>query len=243
MSKQKPERNRTVRAAALQQAQVRRERNRRLLITLGVVAVLAAIVVAGVLLTGGKKQTPGGDGTLSARVDGQALVLGAEGDATKVVIYEDFLCPFCREFEVAARDLLHKSASSGKATVEYRPFQLLPETYSVQALTAWATVLEQGTPEQALKLHDLLFDNQPYENAPDKPGVEQLADLAEEAGVEDQDVLDAIGDQNPAFVAATIATAREAGIRSTPTVLVNGKKVEGQSITQIVSALEALLSG
>lgn len=242
MSKKERESNRTARAAAVRQAQVRTERNRRLLITLAVVTVLAVIVTAGVLLSGGGSKEPAGNGALPVKAEGQALVLGDDTDATKVVIYEDFLCPYCRELEVATRDLLRKSASSGEAIVEFRPFQLLPDQYSAESLTAWGAVLENGTPEQALRFHDLLFDNQPYEAAQDKPGLEELVSLAEEAGVEDQDVLDAIGEPNAEFVAATTNAAREAGISSTPTVLVDGKEVQGQSITQIVTALEDLLA-
>lgn len=238
MPKQARESNRTARAAAVQQAQVRKERNRRLLITLAVVTVLAVIVTAGVLLSGGGSKEPAGNGALPVKAEGQALVLGDDTDATKVVIHEDFLCPYCRQFEVAARDLLHEAASSGRAIVEYRPFQLLPDHYSAASLTAWAAVLDKGTPEQALKYHDLLFDNQPYENAQDKPGLEELVTLAEKAGVDDQDVLDAIGQENPEFVDATATAAREAGVRSTPTVFVDGKELEGESVTLLVKALE-----
>jgi protein-disulfide isomerase len=238
MSKKERESNRAARAAAVQQAQVRQERNRRLLITLAVVAVLAVIVTAGVLFSGGGSKEPAGNGALSVRAEGQALVLGDDPDATKVVIYEDFLCPYCRQFEVATRDMLHEAAASGKATVEYRPFQLLPDHYSVVSLTAWAAVLDKGTPEQALEFHNLLFDNQPYENAQDKPGVEELVALAEKAGVEDQDVLDAIGQENTGFVDQTATTAREAGVRGTPTVFVDGKELQAESVTLMVKALE-----
>ena len=71
------------------------------------------------------------------------------------------------------------AADKGTVQVEYRPFHLLQDDYSTRALSAWAAVLEQGTPKQALSFHDLLYDNQPYEAAPDKPDGAKLADLGE----------------------------------------------------------------
>jgi hypothetical protein len=110
-----------------------------------------------------------------------------------VVVYEDFLCPFCRQLETSTRDFLHQDAAKGSVQVEYRPFQLLPDDYSRRALDAWATVLQKGTPAQALRFHDLLYDEQPYEQAAHKPGVAALRALARKAGVTDPKVLDASG--------------------------------------------------
>jgi protein-disulfide isomerase len=240
MSKKERETNRAARAAAIQKQQARKERNRRLLITGVIVAVLAAVVVAGVLLTGGDSDKGGAD-TPPAAAEGQALVLGDSADAPRVVIWEDFLCPYCREFESAARELLHDKARSGDALVEYRPFQLLQDDYSRRSLSAWAAVLQQGTPEQALKFHDLLFENQPYEAAQDKPDTDEIVDLAREAGVEDDAVLDAAAEDDPEFVKAAGDAAREAGIEGTPTVTVDGEKLEGSSIAEMVDNLEEQL--
>jgi protein-disulfide isomerase len=242
VSKKERESNRAARAAAIQQAQVTKERNRKILITVAVMVLLAGVVVAGVLLSGSNSSTPDSKGAPEVSVDGAALVLGeGDSDVTKVVIYEDFLCPYCREFETASRDLLHTSAARGDVVVEYRPFQLLPDHYSARSLTAWGAVLQDGTPEQALSFHDLLFDNQPYESAQDKPGVTELTSLAKEAGVDDPEVLDSLGKEDPAFVAEAGQDARDAGVQSTPTVLVDGEELQGESITQMVRTLEDML--
>ncbi|MET0837607.1 MAG: thioredoxin domain-containing protein [Marmoricola sp.] len=227
MSKKERETSRAARAAAVRQQQASQERRRRIIITAAVLAVLAIIVGAGVLLGGGGDDPSAGDSKVDARADGQALVLGTSPDAPKVVVYEDFLCPYCREFEAASRDTLRDAARRGDAVVEYRPFRLLPDDYSLTALTAWAAVLEGGTGAQALEFHNLLFENQPYEAATDKPGIDDLVDLAGEAGVTDDDVLAAMREPHQEFVDAADANAREAGIEGTPTVLVDGEKLTG----------------
>lgn len=203
--------------------------------------VLGALVTGGALLARGGSEAPTSAPAAVARE--QALVVGDNPDAkVTVVVYEDFLCPYCREFESASRDFLRRDAAQGKVLVEYRPFQLLPDPYSSRALSAWAAVLKQGTPAQALALHDLLYENQPYEAASDKPGAQQLTEWAKDAGVTDRQVLDAIGQEDQDFVKAAGAVAQQAGIKGTPTVLVDGKRLEGDSVTAMADRLEEMIA-
>lgn len=244
MSKKDREGNRAARAAAIQKRQVTQERTRKILIVVVVLVVLAAIVTAGALLSGGDKPAKSRGANPSVAVTGQALVVGDDTDAaTKVVVYEDFLCPYCREFESASRTLLRDAAERGDVLVEYRPFHLLQDDYSTRALTAWAAVAEGGRPEQALAYHDLLFENQPYEDGAEKPGVDDLTDLAREAGVKDRAVLDVLGRANPDFVDAADSAATNAGVKGTPTVVVDGKTLVSSSISDLVDQVEQLIAG
>jgi protein-disulfide isomerase len=243
MSKKGRDANRSARAAAIQKEQAARERNRKTAIVVAVLLVLGVIVAAGVLLSGGDKGDTSSGATPQASAVGQALVVGNEPAAkVKAVVYEDFLCPYCRELELATRDFLRADAAKGKALVEYRPFQLLPDQYSTLALTAWGAVLQKGTAQQALAFHDILFDKQPNESAPDKPDVDQLVAWAKQAGVKDRSVLDAIGKPNPAFVEAADKAATAAGVQGTPTVIVNGKTLQG-SPSDMADQLKALIEG
>jgi protein-disulfide isomerase len=240
MSKKLRETNRTERAAAVRREQASKERNRKILLTVVVLVVLAGVVVAGVVLGGGgssPSQSGAAAGKVGARADGPALVIGTNPDAPKVVIYEDFLCPYCREFEASSRATLREAAKKGKAVVEYRPFHLLQDNYSLEALTAWAAVLEKGTPAQALQFHDLLYENQPYENDADKPSVDDLVDLAKKAGVTDSAVRDAMHQPNQPFVDAAGKAAEKAGVSGTPTVWFDGKPLSG-SPSQLADKLK-----
>jgi protein-disulfide isomerase len=244
MSKQQREVNRRERAAAIQKEAASKERNRRLLITLAIVVVLSAVVAGFVIFSGGGDSTTAAPVAAPAKASGQALVVGSNDKAKyKVVVYEDFLCPFCRQFETSSRDFLRADAQRGTVQVEYRPFHLLQDDYSTRALSAWAAVLQQGTPAQALKLHDLLYDNQPYEQDPSKPGASTLASWAKKAGVTDKTVLSATGDTDATFVDAADAAADKAGVTGTPTVFVNGREVTGSSVSAIVDNLERTVAG
>jgi protein-disulfide isomerase len=243
MSKKQRDTNRTARAAAVRREQAGRERNRRIILTAVVLVVLAVIVTAGVLIGNGKSSPSdagAGASKVGARADGQALVIGTNPDAPKVVVFEDFLCPYCREFESASRATLRAAAEKGKVVVEYRPFHLLQDDYSTLALSAWAGVLEKGTPEQALKLHDLLYENQPYESDTNKPDIDDLVKLAKKAGVTESSVTDAMRQDNPTFVDAANAAATKADVQGTPTVLFDGKPLAG-SPSQLADTLKQRL--
>ena len=244
MSKQQRDVNRRERAAAVQKEAAAKERNRRLLITLAIVVMLSAVVAGFVIFSGGGDSTTAATVSVPAKASGQTLVVGGNDKAKyKVVVYEDFLCPFCREFETSSRDYLRADAKKGTVQVEYRPFHLLSDDYSTRALSAWAAVLQQGTAQQALKFHDRLYDSQPYEQDPNKPGASTLASWAKKSGVTNKSVLAATGQPDAAFVSAANAAATKAGVTGTPTVFVNGKEVTGSSVSEIVDNLERTLAG
>lgn len=240
MSKQNRELSRTERAAAIQADQARGERNRKVAITAGIIAVLVLVVAGGFWASRGPKtavaDTPK---NLQVAVSGNTLVVGPDSAALKVTVYEDFQCPYCREFEAGSRDFLRTDAAQGKVQVTYRPFNLLTsDDYSARALSAWASVLKNGTPKQALAMHDVLFENQPGENAASKPDTDKLRSFAKDAGVTKKSVLDAIGGTDTAVVTDANQAADTAKVTGTPTVFVNGQQLQGSSIGDMVSALE-----
>jgi protein-disulfide isomerase len=242
MSKKQSETTRTERAAAFRKQQAAGERRRRLIVIGSVLVVLVIIVGAGVLLGNRGDSSPAAAAaTVQARANGQALDVGSNPKAPKVVVYEDFLCPYCREFESASRTSLRAAAKRGDVYIEYRPFHLLQDDYSSLALTAWGAVLEKGTGAQALKLHDLLYENQPYESDTNKPGIKDLQALARKAGVSDSAVLTAMGQENQAFIDAADDSATQAHVTGTPTVSLDGKQLEG-SPTDLASQLEQQFS-
>ncbi|WP_310964266.1 DsbA family protein [Nocardioides terrisoli] len=244
MSKSNREQGRAERAAAIQAAHARAERNRRIAIGGAVVVVLAIIAAAVFWYSGGS----GGSSTattkdvakLHPRAGDHSLVIGPKSAKDHVVVYEDFLCPYCREFETASRDFLHADAAKGLVEVEYRPFHLLQDDYSTRALNAFAEVLSES-PGVAMKFHDLLYDKQPYEAAANKPNASQLADWAASVGADKSKVEAAVNAADPAFETAANAAAQKANVQGTPTVYLNGKQVQG-SATQIADQLETQIA-
>jgi protein-disulfide isomerase len=210
---------RAERAAALLREQKQRER-RRNLITGGVVAaVLAGLVVVGILISrSGEVEAP--------TASDYGVAIGDPDAEHQVVVYEDFLCPACGAFEEETNEELQQLADDGQVYVEYRPFELLSQfgDYSARSVSAFGVVLEESGPEVAKEFHDLLFAEQPEEGDEPYPDADWLVEKAVEAGAEEAAVRPGIEEGASEWVEQATDEAEESGVNSTPTVLLNGEK-------------------
>lgn len=239
MSSKSTRQSRTDRAEAVRLKQERLERRRRAVMIGGVIAVVLAVVLVGVLVQGARDTSA--DVTAPPAGSGEYGVTIGDPDAPReVVIYEDFLCPFCAVLEGETRTGLAELADDGQVYVEYRPFELLSRfgDYSARATNAFKVVLEESGPETAKEFHDLLFENQPAEDG-EHPDDDQLVEWAVEAGADEAAVEDGIRDQAQSdWVAAATEAADAAGVPGTPTVLVDGEVFQaGGSIEEFAESL------
>ncbi len=214
------------------------ERKKRLLLVLGVLGAVSAVVAGAVIFSSGAGSTPPKDPQALARAEDLSLAVGQPGAPAQVVVYEDFASSASRAFEIASRDFLRVEAAQGRVRVEYHPVTLSDDGSTVAALAAWETVLGRGTAQQALALHDLLFDRRP-------PGegmaAADLVALAKKARVKDSDVLEAVGALDLTTALSTREVARAAGVRTTPTVLVDGEPVGAASPTSLADTVQRLV--
>jgi protein-disulfide isomerase len=240
MSKQGRELARTERAAAVRSAQARKERNRRVGLIAGIVVLLCAIVAGGTWYASGTgKSTTTGSAKAAVTAGATSLGVGNASAPVKVVIYEDFQCPYCRELESSTKDFLRENAAKGTVYVEYQPINLLSDLpYSEKALNAWAAVLKHASPEAALKLHDLLYEHQPYEQDSAQVTDAQIEGWVKEAGGDNAAVRAAMALKDQAFFGAAQRVMEETGLQGTPTIFVNGKQLPAASVPDLVSQIE-----
>ncbi|MFT3871107.1 MAG: DsbA family protein [Nocardioides sp.] len=230
MSKKSTERSRAERTAALIKEQQRAERRRQLTIVVVITAVLALIV--GVYLFFALKHDP----TPHTAKDSEfGLVIGPEDAKTKIVVYEDFLCPVCQYFESKTRDKLQAAADAGDVSVEYRPFFFLQQfgDYSERATNAFRAVWVESGDDAALKMHNELYENQPSEEGP-FPDNDWLVEKAVAAGADEDTIRPAIEDMKEQKWVDE-ATKDASQIQGTPTVYVNGDIVEAGTIDGVVA--------
>jgi protein-disulfide isomerase len=227
---------------AREQAEERRKAKQRkeMFTRVGIGAAVLALVIGGYFLVtslgSDKPATPPAGAT-----DNFGMRIGDADAPKEIVVYEDFLCPFCGQLEATVRDQLSAAVEAGEVSVEYRPLGFLARTsdYSPESANAFAVVLDAAGPEVATAFHDLLFDNQPSEQGP-FPDADDLVDLAVEAGATEADVRPGIEDMAfEGWVDAANDASSKAGVNSTPTVLVDGEQVEGQTIADIAAAMLA----
>ncbi|MGV1004656.1 MAG: DsbA family protein [Candidatus Nanopelagicales bacterium] len=231
--------------AEAEAAERRRERKIRVVGVAAVLAVVAGLLVAGIL-AGRGDETPtvvaaSPDPAAASPAGVQASTFGypvgsgwKAKNATKLPkleVWEDFQCPGCGQLEAAAGSNLVNLADEGKVRLLLRPtFFLdnnLPQSNrsSQRATAAWGCAIDAG---KGVDYHSALFAAQP---ATEGEGFtdQKLLDLGQSvglAGVELETFSNCVGaDTYAAWAANSTQEFVAAGLNSTPTVLINGEKI------------------
>lgn len=161
-------------------------------------------------------------------VPAEVVAPGAEAEAgkpVKVVLYVDFICPVCKNFEAQYNEQLTKLRNEGKISVEYRALGFLDNrsttNYSSRAANAAACVVNES-PEKYAEFVDSLFANQPAEGG---AGISDndLKKMATDIGAKPIDTCVDEKTYRP-FVKFTTKQAAAIGVTGTPTVFVDGQQ-------------------
>src|SRR5215217_5844118 len=157
----------------------------------------------------------------------EVVAPGAEAEAgkpVKVVLYIDFICPVCKNFEAQYNEQLTSLRNEGKITVEYRALGFLDSrsttNYSSRAANAAACVVNES-PEKYSEFVDALFANQPAEGGAGLSD-DKLKSMASDIGV---DISSCVDEKTyRPFVKFTTKEASAIGVTGTPSVFVEGKQ-------------------
>ncbi len=160
----------------------------------------------------------------------------------KVIAYEDFQCPACLSFEQQSGAFLTDAVAKGDITVEYRPIAFLDDRsngnrYSTRAGSAAYCVLAKDGIKGWKKMHEVLYANQPEENANGRTDAE-LIDYAKQAGTTGIDSC-VKSEKYGKFMAKATDASRGANVTATPTVMVDGKKIESPTSANLQKAIAA----
>lgn len=231
--------------AAEAQARAAAQRRQRTVIgaVVAAVAVVVAVVVVVVVQTQRTATSSDAPVPAPAAEDGTAFVVGADDAPVTVDVYEDFLCPACRQFEESAGGTLSALVDEGTVQVRYRPMAFLDQAstddYSTRALNAAAVVADGAGVEAFVEFHDALFAEQPAEGGPGLPD-ERLIELAAQAGATGGSVEEGIRELRfEDWTAQVTEAASRAGVTSTPTVLVDGEPLADRSADGLRAAVAA----
>jgi protein-disulfide isomerase len=164
--------------------------------------------------------TPQGDGIASGY-----------GKVT-VDAYIDFLCPYCRQFELAAGSTLDELLAADRIKLVYHPMNFLDQAsttkYSTRAAAAAGCASDEG---QFLGYVSALFRNQPGEGGPGLTD-DELAEIGASAGLDSERLGAAIAEGRylrwPDYVTET---ATQLGVSATPTIFVAGSPVDADAET------------
>ncbi|MFE3447856.1 DsbA family protein [Nonomuraea sp. NPDC059194] len=239
MSKAQREQSARERIKAQRESEKKQEHRKRIAtyVTVGVVAVAA--IGAGWLFAANQSQSEQAAANLAPvtiQSDGSVVMANAGVTAPVVDIYEDFQCPACKQLEETSGTTFKNLAAEGKAKVVYHPMTIFPpqmnkgitRNNSVRAGAA-ARCVTDG--KQWMAYHDKLFANQPDETV-EGFSTAQLVELGKEAGVTAPDFAQCVTSQKhaQAYVAASDKTIAANNLKGTPTVKLNGKDMEQNTV-------------
>ena len=148
-----------------------------------------------------------------------------------VVEFMDFECPYCREFAMRLDTILERTQGTTLVVVQHFPLSI--HRFAVPAAIVAECAQRQGAFWQVYRV---LFTKQ------DSLGLKDWRSYAQEAGVPDLDAFEGCrklpADSFPR-IASGVDIGERGGVRSTPTVWINGESRRG---TQAIGPLRQLLA-
>jgi protein-disulfide isomerase len=196
-------------------------------VSIAVVVVLVAIGGLVVFLNN-QATSPGAAPKANDTFNSETGAISFGDGEDTVAVFVDFQCPICASFEQQYGEQLEAAAADGRITLEYHPIAILDRysqgtEYSSRSAGA-AFCVAESNPDLYLDYSKTLFENQPAENSSGLT-TDQLADFASQVGAED--AVSCITDETYRKFGAAQAKAHDIG--GTPTIEVNGKRLDLQA--------------
>jgi protein-disulfide isomerase len=201
-------------------------RRKRRLAVGAIAAALIVVVAAGILVQhSGPYRGPYAPITRTA----DNTVTMTQPGVTKpvLVIYEDYQCSICNQFERANGNVIERLAYQGHVKVIYHVFSIFVGMQPRQANSTRAWAAAKCVPAGSwVKYHDLLYAHQPGEAAQDGFPVTQLLALGRQIGLTGTAFTQCVTSQR--YAAQIVPLSYRligSGITSTPAVTLNGQHI------------------
>ncbi len=167
----------------------------------------------------------------------KAPILGNPNAPITLVEYSDFQCPYCARTAPDVMAMLEKYPD--KVRIVYKHFPLSFHPAARPAAIASVAAQEQG---KFWEFHDIIFKKTSERQL--KATEEDMIAYAKEAGLDvarfkqDMDTKSADFEKR---VQADYVEGQSVDVRGTPTLYLNGKKVQNRSVGGLAATIDALL--
>lgn len=188
------------------------------------IAVILVVIVGlfGVLMLTKKDDPASTNGSQSSQSQGSNHTVGAGNKKVTVVEFGDFQCPACKSYYPIVKEI--KSSYGDDITFQFRHYPLtqIHPNATISARAAEAA----GKQGKFFEMHDLLYENQDTWASSSNPSP-IFESFANQLKLNiDQFKSDSADANTLAIINADTKAAQAAGANSTPTFVINGKKVE-----------------
>ncbi len=218
-----------------------------------VAILLAGVIVAFALIYGhggGSGTDTDATGAAAVSVDDIATegdpFIGDEDAPNTLVLFFDYQCPFCKQFEQAVTPQLVKNyVDTGKLKIVFKDFQFLGNDSMDAAV--FGRALWESQPDLFYPWYVAMFDAQDDEGDQGFGDLESVKTLAATIDGLDVGKVSALVDEKRSdYEKAVMADRTEGaslGVNGTPTIVVGDKVFTGMSPDQFYAAISAEIDG
>ena len=166
-------------------------------------------------------------------------VKGSRDAKVLLVEYSDFQCPSCRDMAPIIKDLVSKYG--GSMAFAYRHLPLPQHFNAPHAAYSAEAAGEQG---KFWELHDKIFETQnEWKDLSAEDSVKRFREYAQALGLEMQKYdADVASESIRARVENNFQEARKMGLSSTPSIFLNGKRIQLTSYDQLTALVESAIN-
>ncbi|MFD9628188.1 DsbA family protein [Peribacillus muralis] len=204
--------------------------------TFWIIGLVAVIIIGFIFLANGKKEDPAAVKEMDYK---SQPYLGDEKAPVQIVEFGDYKCPVCKTFEEKFfPSIKSELVDTGKAQFYFMNFSFINVDSTRSAKFAESVYQELGN-DTFWKFHELLFSKQPDDPKYEKKDIftdkfleETLSEIANETEVK-KVVASFKAGKSEEHWNKDMKTADELGVTGTPSLFVNGKKFEGNTIDDL----------
>ncbi len=158
--------------------------------------------------------------------------LGKADAPITIAVFDDFECPYCAKAVPLFKQVMQQY--SGKVKMVFKNF---PLSFHKNARPAAIAALAADRQDKFWQFHDLLFANHSQLTAA------KIQQLAEQAGLNmEQFNRDRADQELQRMINNDLQEGKKVGVRGTPTVFINGRRLPQRSLPAFSQMIEAELA-